>query len=120
MHLKHPLCKQPVTLLLLSPCPQSSGGGRASGTRPGAAEEEVCETAERKVSDAVIRQPPATKCWVTCLKECGSRQIQEWDNGSSFTCCQIDGCGFKSGHLRQDRQHSCSKGGTAREHTEPA
>lgn len=51
--LKHSTCRQPVTLLL-SPRVQSSGGGRASGTRPGAAEEEVREAAEREVSDAVI------------------------------------------------------------------
>lgn len=51
--LKHIMCGQPLTLLL-SPCPQRSGGGRASGARPGAAEEEVCQTAEREVCDAVI------------------------------------------------------------------
>lgn len=50
-----------------SSCPQSSGGGRASGTRPGAAEEEVRETTERQVSDAVIYEPAATKCWAGYL-----------------------------------------------------
>ena len=36
---------------------QSPGGGRASGARPGAAEEEVCQAAEREVFDAVIEKP---------------------------------------------------------------
>ncbi len=40
--------------LLCSLGVQRSGGGRTSGARSGAAEEEVCQAAEREVSDAVI------------------------------------------------------------------
>lgn len=93
--------------LTLCPCPQSSGGGRASGARPGAAQEEVFCTAEREVCDAVI---PSTsshqKRRITYVKESGSRQQQK-KNGtivfrSSTTCCLTGWCGLKSavrGHL---------------------
>lgn len=52
--------------------------------------------------------------------QCGSRQIQERDYTSSFTCCQIDGCSFKSRTWGPNCQLSWYMEGTAREHIGPA
>lgn len=58
---------------------QSSGGGRAPGTRSGATQEEVRQTAEGKVFNAVIQEVTGITCGKTSCRRMGAAVSQGKD-----------------------------------------
>lgn len=63
-----PLCLHSHVVSVLLSCLQRSGGRRAPGTGPGAATEEVCQTAKGEVSDAVTLSTSSYKMWNNIVK----------------------------------------------------
>lgn len=58
---------------------QSSGGGRAPGTRSGATQEEVRQTAEGKVFNAVSQKVTGITCGKTSCRRMGAAVSQGKD-----------------------------------------
>lgn len=102
----------PPPILLCSP--QSSGGGWAPGTRSGATQEEVRQTAEGKVFNAVSQEVK----WVTCVKTSCWRmgaavsQGKDWTRTCEFIVKQDNqspvwtgDCAVKTAVCMCDRRH---------------